>query len=697
MTPRWTSAALALLLAATGPAGAQSPPPAFPSKVELVTVDAVVVDKNGNPVPGLTRDDFAIEEDGRPQTIVSFEAVVAEAPAPAAAAAPPSPSPVVTNQAERPRIGRAFTLVVDDLAMDIASVVGSRRAVTTFLERSVRDGDEVTVATTSGDAWWSARIPEGRDDLRAVITRLKSHRSNAIQTTEYMTDYEAYVIARGNVVSQQIVDRVVARWTQSNVCQERDPGCPSLVRGRAGALDEERRARTRAMLGTVRRAIEALAPVKGRKSLLLISPGFVDDAEARPREVVAASREASTAVYFIDSRGLIVGSSTASADITVPPDPGDVGKLSFEETNLASGGAQTLADDTGGFSVRNSNDLAGGAERIAAESRVFYMLGFEAVPGKHPHDWRKLRVTVKREGLQVRARRGYTLRAEAAPSPKASAKAKAAEEGTRNLPPAVETALDSAHDVAGIPMRAATYVLEPRAKDTTRVMIAAEFDASRLTFEGAGPSRAARVEVTAAATLRDTGQTLYSDERVEVRMPEGETAGWRSVAREFDLPAGVAQARLVLREPATNAMGAVSQRFEVPAAGTLRMSTPILSDQVIPPATRDGKPRAAVAAHRNFPADGGLYCEFEVFGAERDAADGSPHVSSSLEVLASDGSPVRQAPATRIAPDREGRVVRLVGLDLRGLPEGAYELVLDVQDEVAGQKIERHESFSIAR
>ena len=38
--------------------------PAFPSEIELVTVDVVVVEKKGRAVPGFTRSDFLIEEDG---------------------------------------------------------------------------------------------------------------------------------------------------------------------------------------------------------------------------------------------------------------------------------------------------------------------------------------------------------------------------------------------------------------------------------------------------------------------------------------------------------------------------------------------------------------------------------------------------------------------------------------------------------
>jgi len=49
--------------------------PRFPAGVELVVVDAVVVDEAGRPVAGLSRDDFRVLEDGEPQAITSFEAV----------------------------------------------------------------------------------------------------------------------------------------------------------------------------------------------------------------------------------------------------------------------------------------------------------------------------------------------------------------------------------------------------------------------------------------------------------------------------------------------------------------------------------------------------------------------------------------------------------------------------------------------
>ena len=180
---------LAALRAVSAVAPAQ--PPTFPSRVELVTVDVVVLDREGRPVRGLTRDDFTVEEDGRPQEVVSFEAYVAEAPA----AAPSLPSVLASNEVERPASARAFAVLVDDLGMAMQDAVETRRAVTTFLERSVRDGDEAILATTSGDVWWSARLPDGRADLLAVVARLKGRRSEISMSFDYISDYAAFSIS----------------------------------------------------------------------------------------------------------------------------------------------------------------------------------------------------------------------------------------------------------------------------------------------------------------------------------------------------------------------------------------------------------------------------------------------------------------------------------------------------------------------
>jgi VWFA-related protein len=707
---------LALLGADHTPGQESHPsPPTFPAAVELVTVDAVVVDREGRPVPGLAQDDFVVSEDGKPLEIARFEAFVAEPTGPA----PAAPSAVLSSNESGPRgNGRGFAILIDDLRIPPVRVLDAQKTAASFLERSVRDGDEVTFGTTSGDAWWSARIPEGREDLLAVLARAKGRYVQA--TSLYrMTDYEAFWINTHesspsmrplepdrpasapaaaptpeiNPLGASVKERVKQRWKDLNLCS--GTSCEGMVRDQATDIDSNRRSRTELTLRAVHRGLDALAPIRGRKSLLLLSEGFIDDSESDVRGVEAASREANTAVYFIDTRGLVAlpgGGSAADAEPLVPIR--DRLNMGFEDAVLESAGAVALAEETGGFSVRNNNDLAGGADRIAEESRVFYLLGFYPPEGKSTRAWRKLRVEVRRPGLKVRARRGYTLRAAAAPG-----EAKPGKKGGKKptLDPAVIHALDSAHDAAGIPLRIMTYVFEPLPKGATHVLVAAEFDGSRLGVERKGKARAGRLELSILATHRDSGREFRFDETLALTVAEGEAPAWRGLAREFELPSGVAQARVVVRDPASGAIGSVAQRFEVPPTGILRLATPILTDHIEPAGKAPSHPRPALAVHRVFRPEGALYIQFEVLEAARAAGSALPRVSAGLTLRTRDGQLVRQAPPTPITADPDGRVVRFVGLPLEGLQEGSYDLLLEVQDELSGARLERHEPFTLAR
>ena len=83
---------LSLFLAAAS-AAAQQPAPSpapspsaspgadltFPAQIEQVNVDVVVTDKKGVPLTDLRREEFVVLEDGRPQQVVTFDAVAVPA------------------------------------------------------------------------------------------------------------------------------------------------------------------------------------------------------------------------------------------------------------------------------------------------------------------------------------------------------------------------------------------------------------------------------------------------------------------------------------------------------------------------------------------------------------------------------------------------------------------------------------------
>src|SRR3990170_141685 len=107
----------------------------FAAGVELVVVDAVVIDREGRSVAGLTRDDFTLKEDGVPQAIASFEAVdVPDGPVPSARPAPPPLARRISSNTGRvASTGREFSLVFDELHLTRETAGYARSALAEFL------------------------------------------------------------------------------------------------------------------------------------------------------------------------------------------------------------------------------------------------------------------------------------------------------------------------------------------------------------------------------------------------------------------------------------------------------------------------------------------------------------------------------------------------------------------------------------
>lgn len=58
----------------------ESKPPSFKASTHVVTVNVVVTDQQGNPIRGLTKEDFELLDNGKPQPIRFFEPITDEAP-----------------------------------------------------------------------------------------------------------------------------------------------------------------------------------------------------------------------------------------------------------------------------------------------------------------------------------------------------------------------------------------------------------------------------------------------------------------------------------------------------------------------------------------------------------------------------------------------------------------------------------------
>jgi hypothetical protein len=82
----------------------------------------------------------------------------------------------------------------------------------------------------------------------------------------------------------------------------------------------------------------------------------------------------------------------------------------------------------------------------------------------------------------------------------------------------------------------------------------------------------------------------------------------------------------------------VIHEFEVPQLGTLRSSTPVLSDTPQAAERRGGgrpaRGRLVALARREFATGSNLMCQFEVYGAKVDDKTGMPRVLQGYVVRA---------------------------------------------------------------
>jgi VWFA-related protein len=701
---------LALLLVAPGrpaPPGSQTqaPPPApsqptFGSQVELVTVDVAVVDKKGQSVRGLTRDDFVVSENGVPQALTSFEAVVVPE-TPRMERAPLRPV-VSTNVIPDNRRGRTFAVVFDDIHLSAGQAQRARAAVAAFLQEGVADGDVVTLVATGGGAWWTARIPEGRESLISILKRLDG-RYVPDPSPDRITEYEAMRIEEYQ--DEQMAWQVKRRFdAYGAVGQERDargvrppdaisstPGMiPEVVRMRAREVHLLATSRSRISLQVMTRVIESLEGIKGRKAMVLVSQGFVYDIQlAQMKEVTLASRRCNVPIYFVDTRGLQGLPDAFTAAFPLSVEPQDVVAVLADLTREAEG-AEALALDTGGFVVKNSNDLAGGMRRVSNESRAYYLLGYNPTDLRRDGKFRRIEVTLrppKDKGVSVRARRGYY----------APLEGQVAQGPPRGGDPVIGHALDSPFDIPDVPLRVSSFVFDEVALDQLSVQLVVEIDVRGLDYKEEADRSTDDLAFLIEAQHRESGEYYRYDQKIELSLlPETrrrlEQTGY-SLSREFTLPPGAYQAKVVVRDLNSGKVGSVVHEFEVPKVGSLRVSTPVLSDTLEQDAS--GNRRPVLQVRRSFATDSVLYCQFSVYGARKEDRSLMPRVRAGYEIRRSDGVVFKRRDPTPINPTSVGALLRLNGIGLRGAQPGEYELVLTVKDDLADQSVEVREPFEI--
>ena len=465
------------------------------------------------------------------------------------------------------------------------------------------------------------------------------------------------------------------------------------ITGRASEVYYQAVTRLRTTLDTLERALNGLATAKGRKSVILVSEGFIHDLNVDEfKRVNEASRRANAAIYFLNARGLegMPLAMTAQFGPALPDQ--DIG-FAMTESWDAVGGSEVVASDSGGFTVRNTNDLSGGIQKIANETQAYYLLGY--IPSNTARDGRFRKIQVKLangKGLQVRARKGYY-------APNDTGKTAMAPK--KGIDPVIQGALDSPWAEDAIPLRMTEFVGDERTLGKAAVLVATEVDIRALEFQEKDGRAAADLQFLLVVAHRESGEYFRYDQGVSMKLHpssrERISRLWYPIVRDFELKSGDYQAKIVVRDPRSGRVGTVIHEFVVPPLGDLRVSTPVLSDTRASAPAAEGVPGGilTVLARREFPSGADLLCQFEVYGAKKDEKTGMPRVTQGYTVMRPDGSVLTGSEPSMINPTSLGQVMRTFGFRLTDTPPGDYEIAMTIRDDIAGRSFEMREPFRV--
>jgi len=662
---------------------AEQPPMTFKVEVNYVEIDAIVTDQQGNFVRTLTKDDFQVLEQGKPQTVsvASLVDIPVEKFDPPLFKTKPIEPDVRSNRKEFD--GRVFVLVLDDLNTSFSRSARVKIAARQFIERYLGANDVAAVVQTGGAKATGQEFTGSRERLLRAVNNFMGQKERS-GTLERIDEYY----------------RTLGTGATG---RPRDPN------------EAIRVYKARNTLTVLKNVADYMAGIRGRrKAVVFFSEGidydiydpiantYATDVRQYGQDAIAAATRANVSFYGVDPRGLS-GFDDAAEIASLPADPTlGLGLSALQrELTISQDSLRTLSDETGGFAAVNSNDFAKSFGRIIQDNSSYYVLGYYSNDTKRDGRFRSLTVRVKQPGLQVRARKGYVAakgRPPAGSPPPAGIAASIA----------MREALDSPVPVTGLSMTAfAAPMMGTRPKAS--VLVVVELEGQALKFKQDGALFANDVELAILA-MDESGKIRDGAKDVaQLRLrPETHALVLKNgirLTRRLELAPGTYQLRVGARETNGGLVGSVMYDLDVPdfSKADLSMGGLLLtsaSSSNIPTANPDRDFKeilpASPTAMREFPSGDQLTLAVDVY----DNKVATPHrVEIRTSVTADDGNVVFNSSDERRTEELKGvngTYGHVATVPLKGVAPGRYVLRVEAKSTLSnGGTAAREVEFTV--
>ncbi len=549
------------------------PPFKLQSERNLVTVRVVVRNGKGEAVDNLRQEDFQLFDRGKKQTIATFSvekpALNAAENLPGASTSLPASEAAGKAPPDFTSPRRYVALYFDDVNTGISGLSRTRDAADHFLKTSIHAGDHVGVFAASGQ-----KPLNFTDDLDRVHQALQDIRPHPLITADEtcgaITPYEAYVISQFTSLAtlhsqatgepEAVITMIQAE--KSACCGGCQPPSVEQIRLEAMRVQDETEKRAVITLQGIEALVRRMTVLRGQRSLVFISDGFLSQTLADPLGRLADhALQANIVINALDARGVFNASATADASVAGRDMPEDPQMKLLKERLISVAATQessamgTLAQDTGGTFIENNNDLEAGFLRVAANPDTYYTLAFSPQNLKHDGTFHSLKVTlVSAKGLSIQARKGYY-----APRKSEDAAGQEKEE--------IQDALLSTNEMLGLPIRVNTQYFMVDKTDA-ELDVETHIDLQQVHFRKEADRDFDNLTLVTAVFDRDGNYVTSQQKVLELRLRDQNVARFLQsgvkIESELNVKPGTYLMRTVVRDSESGQVSALNSTVEIP-------------------------------------------------------------------------------------------------------------------------------------
>ena len=403
------------------PQSGQTPVGTLHTSTQLVIVDVVVEDHSGHPIHGLTRDNFVLTEQKKPQAIRDFDEHSSAADKKPGPPIPPMPPGVFTDYTPFAPDSTLNVLLVDALNTPLNDQIFVRQQLLDYIKHE-KPGTDVAIFGLTN----KLVMLQGFTTDPAVLRAAVQHHLNS-KASPLLDD-----AVGGGTAPESMSDTMQDAAPSGGDSAAFAQALASVQQFEAEQDAIQTRMRTQYTLDAFNALGHYLSNFPGRKNLIWFSGSFplqiepdptlndpfsvMEDSNEEFRETTNLMALAQTAVYPVDARGLMTApmfnATQSGKGFTRNPSAFSSAAMKFSQSQAEEHMTmEAMASDTGGHAFYNTNGLADAVAKAIDAGSNYYTLTYNPTDHNWNGNYRSIHVELAGSaaalGLKLAYRHGY--------------------------------------------------------------------------------------------------------------------------------------------------------------------------------------------------------------------------------------------------------------------------------------------------